>query len=199
MSYSQLVLILPMTVLLSFIAADESTTKGQPGQPDDSEIAKLFQADQSSRANFLQMKPEQLTAMLMNDRERRTRARELYRADSLKTAADFYHAAMIFQHGEQPEDFLLAHELSVAALALGHDRARWLAAATEDRFLRSIGRNQRFGTQFGKGDGVDDKWRLFPVDPDVADSLRKVLQCPTLNEAKRKAEELNQKAASTAN
>ena len=42
---------------------------------------------------------------------------------------------MILQHGGEPEDYLLAHELCVVAIGRGEERAKWLAAASEDRFI----------------------------------------------------------------
>ena len=116
------------------------------------------------------------------DRARRERVKTLFSEGRLSTANDYYHAAMILQHGDVPEDFLLAHELAVAAIIKGHTDAAWLAAATEDRFLTNIGRLQRYGTQF-KADG-DDPWRLEPVDPTMTDELRKVMDAPSLEEAR---------------
>ena len=98
----------------------------------------LFDTDQNVRSGFLNATPDQLADMLKEDPERRSRVLELYDSGVLKTANDYYHAAMIFQHGETPDDFLFAHELAVASLALGSRNARWLAAATEDRFLKSL-------------------------------------------------------------
>ncbi|MHC4402173.1 MAG: hypothetical protein ACYTG0_21095 [Planctomycetota bacterium] len=185
----------PISVVVA--AAHAIPGDDEPAVVDHPEVTRLFKADQSARSDFFEMTPARLQAMLTKDRARRARVRELYQGGFLKTAADYYHAAMVFQHGETPEDFLLAHELSVAALALGDDRGRWLSAATEDRFLRSIGRKQRFGTQYGKGDAANDQWELFPVDETAPDSIRKVMGCPTLSEAKLKVKELNQKNRST--
>lgn len=58
------------------------------------------------------------------------------REGRLRTAADWYHAAMILHHGRTPADSLLAHERCIQALGAGEERARWLAASCEDRFLR---------------------------------------------------------------
>jgi hypothetical protein len=48
----------------------------------------------------------------------------------------------------RPDDYLLAHELCVVAIGKGEKRARWLAAASEDRFLMALKRPQRFATQY---------------------------------------------------
>jgi hypothetical protein len=43
--------------------------------------------------------------------------RELLDQGKLLTGKDYEHAAGIFQHGAQPDDFLLAHLLAVTAVA----------------------------------------------------------------------------------
>jgi hypothetical protein len=90
------------------------------------------------------------------------------------------------------EDFLLAHEFCVVALAKGEKEARWLAAATEDRFLMNLGRPQRFGTQYRSAD-PDDPVRLHKVGPGVTDGLRKEMGVPSLAEARGREAEMNEK------
>ena len=122
---------------------------------------------------------------------------ELYTGGSLHTGRDYVHAAMILQHGDRPEDFLLCHELCIAALfkstAADSDwvgLAKWLAAASEDRFLVAVGRSQRFGTQF-YNTGQGTPWRLRPVEEGVTDELRTVWEVPTLEKAKAREIEMN--------
>ena len=179
-----------LTALFGFLQT--GAYKGQNEEHHNAEIKTLFAQDQAARKGFQGFTEDELRAMVENDRKRRKRAYDLYRAGSLRTGPDLYHAAMILQHGESPEDYLLAHELSIASLVLGDQRAKWLAAASEDRFLKSIGRNQRFATQFGKDDKPDAKWKLYPVDEQVTDVLRGIMQCPSLEQAKRQEEQLNQ-------
>jgi hypothetical protein len=71
--------------------------------------------------------------------------------------------------------------MTIAALVLGEPRAAWLAAATEDRFLRGLGRAQRFGTQY-ESSGPSSPMRLAEVEGGVTDALRKVLKVPPLPE-----------------
>ena len=73
-------------------------------------------------------------------------------------------------------------------------RAKWLAAASEDRFLGSIGRNQRFGTQYKTHD-PDPQWRLDPVDDDVTDLTREAWSVPSIAEAMRREIEMNKGSA----
>jgi hypothetical protein len=99
---------------------------------------------------------------------------------------------MVLQHAPKPEDYLLAHELCVVAVSHGEARAKWLAAATEDRFLMNINRPQRFATQY-RSEGPDGPLKLYTVDPAVTDGLRKALGVPTLAEAKKREAKLNEK------
>jgi hypothetical protein len=154
---------------------------------DNAELRRLMAEDQADR----QPKTVDWAVVLPRDRARLARVKELYQTDVLRTAADYYHAALVLQHGEAPEDFLLAHELCVAAMVLGkNDRASSsLAAAAEDRFLMNIGRPQRFGTQF-RSEGTGPM-RLHAVGEGVSDELRRVMGVPPIADARRIEDELN--------
>ena len=73
--------------------------------------------------------------------------------------------------------------MCVAALAQGEKGAKWLVAASEDRFLMAIGRKQRFGTQY-EAAAEPGKFRLAPTDPQVTDELRAAVGAPPLADAK---------------
>ena len=124
-----------------------------------------------------------------DDLTRRTRVKQIYAENALKTGSDFYHAALILQHGYTADDYLLAHEFSVIALSKGEMRAKWLAAATEDRFLMQLKRPQRFGTQFFQL--PEGKWEMYTTSDGVSDYLRSQLDVPTIAEAVRKQGHLN--------
>jgi hypothetical protein len=136
-----------------------------PREParDNPELARLYEEDQADRSPA-GGKAIDWKRVTERDKTREDRVKKLYTADGLRTEADCYHAAMVLQHADRPEDYLLAHELCVVAVGKGEKRARWLAAASEDRFLMAIGRPQRFATQFRK-DGGDSRFRLHRVDP----------------------------------
>ncbi|HWI51633.1 MAG TPA: hypothetical protein VNT01_05770 [Symbiobacteriaceae bacterium] len=150
----------------------------------DPELECLFTADQADRTLF---RAGQLDweAVEAGDRRREAAVKLALQDGRLHTAADYYHAAMILQHGLRPEDYLLAHELCIVAITGGEERARWLAAASEDRFLRSIGRPQRFGTQHVR-DEATGQTRLYAVDPTGSDLVRAALNVPSPAEAERR-------------
>jgi hypothetical protein len=174
--------------LLGFRQSHGIRTADLSAVQDNEELRRMHDEDQRDRS-IPDPKGVDWAIVAPRDRARRERVKALFAEGRLITAEDYYHAAMILQHGDIPEEFLLAHEFAVAALVKGNDAAAWLAAATEDRFLTNIGRPQRFGTQF-KADG-DGPWRLEPVDPTMTDELRRVMGAPPLEEARARVTQLN--------
>lgn len=160
---------------------------------DNEELVRLYQEDQADRtpANG---KDIDWTVVGPRDKTRLSRVKAFYTQNSLHTGLDYYNAALILQHGQAPEDFLLAHEFCIVAISRGkNDRdAKWLAAASEDRFLMRIGRPQRFATQY-RADPVTAPFRLYKVDEGVTDELRRALEVPSLKEAKARELEMNRK------
>ena len=129
-----------------------------------------------------------------NDTKRRNIVMDMYKIDEIKTGLDYYHAAMIFQHGNETKDYEFANELCKIAIKKGNKKALWLYAATFDRILTSKNsKYQKYGTQFRK-DSPDSEWYLYPVDPKTTDSERQKYNVPTIQEQKRKVKELNKKS-----
>jgi hypothetical protein len=112
------------------------------------------------------------------DQERRDQTRKLLAAGALHTGKDYEEAAFVFQHGDEAEDYLLAHTLAMVAVSKGDSAAIWIAAATLDRYLKQIGQKQVFGTQFFSN--AQNHWTQEPYDRDlVPDVLRRQLAVPT--------------------
>jgi hypothetical protein len=153
---------------------------------DSDELARMYEEDQSDR------RPEESIDWKIvepRDRAREARVKELYVAGRLKTGNDYYRAALVLQHATSPEDYLLAHEFCIVAIFKGTD-ARSLAAAAEDRFLRSIGRPQRYGTQSNKIG--DSPWSLGEIDGLVTDALRMEMKVPSLEYAREQLAKWNE-------
>jgi hypothetical protein len=193
---------LVLGAMLSALAADGPGGRADARQPqetpgldreneDNAELARLHDEDQADRRSEagrpIEIDP---SVLVPRDRARQARVKALYRSGAIRTGKDYRRAAMVLQHADSPEDHLLAHEFCVVALARGEDEARWLAAATEDRFLMNIGRPQRFGTQY-RSIGQDDPLRLYEVGPGVTDGLRRELRVPSLEEARKREAEMN--------
>lgn len=109
-------------------------------------IHQLFLDDQAERT-VRGFAPKYGPDVNSRDSVRRAEAKILLANGELKTAQDFHDAALIFQHGHDPDDYLLAHILAIDAIALGDASSKWVAAATLDRYLQSVGQKQIFGTQ----------------------------------------------------
>ncbi len=169
-------------------------TTAAPGQAaakeeDSEELARLYAEDQADRMPK-DGKAIDWSVVGPRDKARLACVKELYAGGKLRTGADYYHAAMVLQHAAEPADYLLAHELCVVAVGKGEKR-QVLAAASEDRFLMSINRPQRFGTQLRADAG--GPFRLDKVEESVTDELRKELGVPTLEEARKREEKLNER------
>jgi hypothetical protein len=175
-----------------FVASLPLVAEGPAAERDNEELARLYAEDQADR------KPKEgqdidWDVVLPRDRKREARVKELYEKGELRTGKDYYHAAMVLQHAARPEDFLLAHELCIVAVAKGEKtHALWLAAASEDRFLMHLDRPQRFGTQY-RGGPKNEPIRLYKVGTGVTDALRKEFHAPALAEAKAREALFNKK------
>jgi hypothetical protein len=151
-------------------------------------LTRLFEEDQADRKGD----PAKIDWKVVTprDEERRARVQAILDRSEAKVSVDFYHAAMIFQHGHAVADFATAHRLALRAVELDDHNAsaRWLAAAAKDRELMNSGKPQLYGTQFVRESG---RWKLYEVDPSVSDAERAKWHVPTLSEAKNRAEQMN--------
>ena len=147
------------------------------------ELAALFSADQADRSDWQRI---DWAIVQPRDEARLRRVEEILAGGGAVTAADYYHAAMVFQHGFELEYTQRAHELARRAVVLDptHEKARWLCCASEDRSLIKSGKRQRWGTQF---EHIDGHWRVSPVDGSVDDDERARWNVPPLAEAHEKA------------
>lgn len=151
------------------------------------ELEEIYSVDQADRKNGLG--PDAAA----RDVARKKRVLEIVRGELLQTADDYYHAAMVLQHGDGPQDYLLAHILATAAAFKGQKEGPWLSAAALDRYLQSINRPQVFGSQYRK-DG-DGPWKQDPFDRGlVTDAIRKEYNARLLAEQRTKLEELQRTA-----
>jgi hypothetical protein len=140
------------------------------------ELEALLKSDQADRG------PGGVQGGLLDARDsfRLRRVKEIFKSGGVRSAADHFAAAMIFQHGTWVDDYRRAHELAVKAATLDPEdiEARWLAAASKDRELVARGKRQRYGTQFRTAPG--GKMDFFPVDPSVTDAERAEWEVPPL-------------------
>lgn len=153
-----------------------------------SELISLYKADKQERMDQPKGNTAEYRAMRARDLQRRERVMEMLEANELSTAEDYYHAAQIMNHGDTIEDARNAHRLALRSSELGHRPARWLAAASYDRWQMYQGKPQKYGTNYVY-DGRRD--RLWDVEPTTTDEERAEWDVPALAEQLRKAEEAN--------
>jgi endo-1,4-beta-D-glucanase Y len=145
---------------------------------DNPEMKAIFDADQGGR------KTEAIDwkTVAAADVKRQARTRELLAQNLLHTGQDYWEAAVVFQHGDTSNSYLLAHVLAMVALAKGKQDAISMASATLDRYLMNIGQKQIFGTQFVSPD-MTGGWTQEPYDRElVSDALRQQLNVGTQTE-----------------
>lgn len=155
------------------------------------DLYNLYKADQSDR----QGENIDWNSVSKRDKARQTKVHKLIASNALLHGDDFFHAAMILQHGGSPENYKLANELSLKAAELNpsNQTAKWLACAAEDRYLQSIGKPQIWGTQYQK-QSKDAPWTLEPFDKTAkTDKERIEMGVRTLEQTLAELDKMNEK------
>ena len=150
------------------LVAQTPAKEPKPADLNNARLSEMYTVDQAAR----QGDHIDWAKLSREDEQRRQDVHRMLTNGEVHTGDDYYHAAMIFQHGQNPDDYLLAHVLAVDAVAQGSKEARWLSAATLDRYLLSIWQPQVYGTQFhgGIAPGGMTHDKLNPLI--VTDSMR---------------------------
>lgn len=154
-------------------------------------LAELYHEDRQEHSAVPPVGTPEYAILRERDRERRRRAAEaVARLEQGEGTSpdDLYHAAWLFNHGETPGEARQAHDWARAAAEAGHAPARWLAAASYDRWCMYEGRPQKYGTQF-----VPDgrRYRLWDVEASTTDRERARWDVAPLEEQRQRAEDLS--------
>ena len=177
MKISSCAVLLIMAAVVSLAPAAPATAPA-----DNPELAALCEQDQAARQSDDFLKDaERIQAF---DRMRRLRVMRLLDDGAAKTAHDHFNAALVLQHGDDPLDYKLSNELCKKAVELDPSmkEARWLMAASWDRYLMSLGKPQWYGTQFKI---VNDKYYLALADLSrVSDEERRAVGTRTVEQIK---------------
>ncbi|MBC7913710.1 MAG: tetratricopeptide repeat protein [Pyrinomonadaceae bacterium] len=154
---------------------------------DNVELKKMYDEDQASRRT-----PSMDWILLTkNDSIREKRVYELINEGKIITGKDFYHSAMIFQHGKDSVAYGMAVKQMRRAIELDSTLNKWLLAAAIDRDLMSREMPQIYGTQYIK-QGQTAKWERYKIDTTiVTDQQRKFYNVETLAEQKEKERTMN--------
>jgi len=143
---ARVLLLLLCTVLAS--CATGRVAGGSKQVPTNARLAALFEADQAARgAGTIDWEE-----VSKRDQARRTEVLSIIKGGELHTAADYYHAAMVLQHGESSSNLRVASSVACLGSVLDpNDKdIRWLSAVAWDRFLIRKNMPQRYGTQYSR-------------------------------------------------
>ncbi|BAZ26022.1 hypothetical protein NIES4073_69280 [Kalymmatonema gypsitolerans NIES-4073] len=137
----------PMLASVIMLAIANLIRPGPPALPTHThsvsdELRYIYETDQRDRLT---------SYILFNSTRDQTRLQRVLTLDQkgLITAPEAqYHAALILQHGTCPDHFGHAYELSHAAAQAQVADAQWLSRASYDRWMLSIGKPQKYNTQW---------------------------------------------------
>lgn len=146
------------------------------------ELTALAAADQQDRVNFGSLSEGQIKKVMLSDLTRRMRVGELFGDGCLISAADYMHAAIIYQHGNLPDHYFQAFTWAKRGGELGDSGGKYLAAMAIDRYLVSIGKKQLFGSQFSKKKITDPCVCMEPVEPTFSEKMRQEYTSMTLGD-----------------
>lgn len=151
-------LVLPPTIAAAAPARPSATVTANAwscGPRDLPELCRIAAEDQKDRTA-----PIDWARVSPRDRARRGAVLALLHAVELRTSGDWFHAALVMQHGETWEDYAAAHLLSTRALQLApaDPNVQRMVAASWDRMMHAMGNKQWFGTNtFSRGGVVEPK------------------------------------------
>nr|AUN35564.1 putative lipoprotein [uncultured bacterium] len=157
---------------------------------DNARLKELFLADQAVR----QAEPDagDVLTSTPEDLERQKTVLEQIAAGKLTTSADYFHAAVVFQHGATTENIALAYSLATIATRMQptHPYAQFLTAAAWDRLMKRMGKPQWYGTQYMNG--PNGKYELYRIDEQaVTDQDRARLGVPPLAASQERIRKMN--------
>ncbi len=152
-----------------------------------SELEKMYNEDQSAR------KVQKIDWFQLNkdDSLRQRRAYEMLDSGRVVSGKDYYHVAMIYQHGKDTTASSMAVKMMKKAIGLDSTVNKWLLAAAIDRDLMRRKEPQIYGTQYIM-QGQNAKWELYKIDTTkISDTERKYYGVESLAEQRIKERNMN--------
>lgn len=166
-------------------------------------LYSLYKTDQDSRRHLFNIKVfmyDPIEFVDENDKTRLEKVKGLIKKDSIKTAEDYYFSSMILYHSGgniDSNNYKLAEIFAKKSLDLGlyfyfEYTAKWLVAASKDRYLLSHGKPQWFGTQYiQNSDGSMDFYKID--EKAITDDERMFWAIPPLDYLKKMIADYNLK------
>ena len=190
-----LIILLGLLAFTADVVVRATDQNPESSSRDSAEVKRIFQEDQADRNIDYESMTEQQRKQWResahaHDVLHYKQMTDIMARGEMHTGADFERAAVIFQHGLNTNDYLLAHTLAVIAISKGRSQARWLAAASLDRYLHSMHQPQIYGTE---SLGTPGHWTLDPYNRTlISEPLRSDLCVPDQAEQQRSLQRLNE-------
>lgn len=158
-------------------------------------LAELAQEDQEQRRGGV--RPAR------SDEDRIRIVLQRLAAGEVKSGKDRLHAGLILQHtplevrdgkvmSKSPDNYLMAHYLFLRAMEEGEVAAKYLAAASMDRYLSFTEGIQKYGTN-RIIDAKTEEELLVPIDRNTSDEERARFGVPPLRELLKRYKEQERK------
>jgi len=114
-------------------------------------LAYAYNTDQADRKTFKSYLGMFRNKVILRDSIRLDQVQQLYKEQQITKPLDKFHAAFIFHHGKKSSLYEIAYKLASEAASVNElqdvYQVQWLAKATYDRWLVSLGKSQKYGTQ----------------------------------------------------
>lgn len=177
-----------LAVILALVACQYTPEISSSEPSDNEELQRLYREDQQDRLSDT----INWAHVMTRDSIRELRVFTLLKNHLISTGQDYYHAAMILQHGSDTTASRMAVEMMRQSIELDGHISKWLLAAAIDRNLMRRGQPQIYGTQFISDDrGVFSRYVLDSTA--ISDLERRQYGVETLAEQREKLKRLNRK------
>jgi hypothetical protein len=150
------------------------------------EIKDLFDEDQRDCLHQPADNTPEQRALRQRINGRMTKVQSIIEASADLSGEDYFHACILFLHGDCPEHFWQAHVYGLKSVELGNGTAKRFTATAYDRWLMYQGKPQKYGLQYVP-DGVG--LRVWDVDPLTTDAERAEWEVPPLAQLYENARE----------
>ncbi len=174
----------PRLIALLLLSMGLSAHAAPCGKDRSQELKSLHDGDQLDRAvDWSGLSRQDIAKIERRDEKRRKRVAKIFAEGCLKTADDYFHAAMVYQHGPAAEHTFQTYIWASRAVQLGRDDAKILVRCGIDRHLMDRGQKQIYATQGSQIPGDPHGcYCLWPVEASSTDEDRRKLDGKTLAE-----------------
>jgi len=160
----------------------------------------MFEQDQNDLAKYHSDLKNKV--FFEKQQARRWKVFELLVDGKITTKEDKFFAALILQHTPKRDDaietdsfssenHILSYYLNVSAHKENEPDSGWYAAAAMDRYLRSIGQLQKYGTFWSEDPTTGLYIEVEPTSVETTDRERESLDIPKLKDMPKKIREIN--------